>query len=140
MNSISDNDLILYFDRDGLDAGRIAEIDATLRTSSDVRARYAQLQRVLQVADAEVPIEPDAAFTQRIWARLQQRIEPPANSPLRDDWRSRLRDSLQSLLSPRFALAATCMLALAVVLLASLIAVGTWRHALPRVANVRARA
>jgi uncharacterized membrane protein len=32
------------------------------------------------------------------------------------------------------------MLALAVVLLASLIAVGTWRHALPRVANVRARA
>jgi uncharacterized membrane protein len=32
------------------------------------------------------------------------------------------------------------MLALAVVLLASLIAIGTWRHALPRVANVRARA
>ena len=31
------------------------------------------------------------------------------------------------------------MLALVVVFLASLIAIGTWRHALPRLANVRAR-
>ena len=32
------------------------------------------------------------------------------------------------------------MLALVVVFMASLIAIGTWRHALPRLANVRAQA
>jgi hypothetical protein len=40
MNTISDNDLILYFYRDGLDAGRIREIDDALFASPDLRARY----------------------------------------------------------------------------------------------------
>jgi hypothetical protein len=114
MNSISDNDLILYFYQDGLDAGRIAEIDATLRVSDALRARYAELQRTLHAVDAGSAIEADAGFTQRVWRRLEQRIEAASPAPVHNDWRTRLRDLLQSLLSPRFALAATCMLALAV--------------------------
>jgi hypothetical protein len=112
MNPISDNDLILYFYQDGLDAGRIAEIDAALRTSDALRARYAELQRTLHAVYAGSAIEADAGFTQRVWRRLEQRIE--ATAPAHNDWRTRLHDLLQSLLSPRFALAATCMLALAV--------------------------
>jgi hypothetical protein len=114
MNSISDNDLILYFYQDGLDAGRIAEIDAALRASDALRVRYAELQRTLHAVDAGSAIEADAGFTQRVWRRLEQRIEAASPAPVHNDWRTRLRDLLQSLLSPRFALAATCMLALAV--------------------------
>ena len=114
MNPISDNDLILYFYQDGLDAGRIAEIDAALRASDALRARYAELQRTLNAVDAGSAIEADVGFTQRVWRRLEQRIEAASPAPVHNDWRTRLRDLLQSLLSPRFALAATCMLALAV--------------------------
>jgi len=114
MNPISDNDLILYFYQDGLDAGRIAEIDAALRASDALRARYAELQRTLHAVDAGSAIEADAGFTQRVWRRLEQRIDANSPAPAHNDWRTRLRDLLQSLLSPRFALAATCMLALAV--------------------------
>jgi anti-sigma-K factor RskA len=114
MNSISDNDLILYFYQDGLDAGRIAEIDAALRVSDALRARYAELQRTLHAVDAGNATEADAGFTQRVWRRLEQRIEAASPAPVHNDWRTRLRDLLQSLLSPRFALAATAMLALAV--------------------------
>jgi hypothetical protein len=113
MNTISDNDLILYFYQDGLDAGRIAQIDAALRNSETLRARYRELQRTLHSVDAGAAIEPDAAFTQRVWQRLEQRIEQSSPAPARIGWRARLHDLLQSLLSPRFALAATCMLALA---------------------------
>jgi len=114
MNPISDNDLVMYFYQDGLDAGRIAEIDAALRASDALRARYAELQRTLHAVDAGSAIEADAGFTQRVWRRLEQRIDATSPAPSHNDWRTRLRDLLQSLLSPRFALAATCMLALAV--------------------------
>jgi hypothetical protein len=116
MNAISDNDLILYFYQDGLDAGRIAEIGAALRASDALHARYAELQRTLRAVDAGSAIDADAGFTQRVWRRLEQRIEAdsPASVPARNDWHTHLRDLLRSLLSPRFAVAATCMLALAV--------------------------
>lgn len=114
MTTISDNDLILYFYRDGLDAERLVEIDAALRSRDDLRARYDELQRTLRAADAVTPIEADANLTQRIWARLEQRIGQSAPAPAQRNWQARLHDLLQSLLSPRFALVATCMLALAV--------------------------
>jgi hypothetical protein len=114
MNAISDNDLILYFYQDGLDAERIAEIGAALHDSDALRARYAELQRTLHAVDAGSAIEADAGFTERVWRRLEQRIEETSPASVRDDWRTRLHDLLQSLLSPRFALAATSMLALAV--------------------------
>lgn len=113
MNSISDNDLILYFYKDGLDAGRIAEIDAALHETPDLRERYSRLQHMLGAVDAAPAIEADADFTARIWQRLERRIEQSAPHA-QGGWRNRLRELLQSLLSPRFAVAATCMLALAV--------------------------
>lgn len=112
MNKVRDNDLILYFYRDGLDADRIAEIDAALQVSEPLRARYAELRRRLDAADAGPAPEPDPAFTQRVWRRLEQRID--AASPPRRSWGDILRDLFASLLSPRFAVAATALLALAV--------------------------
>src|ERR1700745_3760829 len=98
MNAIRDNDLILYFYRDGLDAARIAEIDAALQISEPLRARYAALRRMLDAADAAPAIEPDADFTRRVWRRLEQRIDA-ARIP-RPAWAGILRDFLGSLLSP----------------------------------------
>jgi len=114
MNTISDNDLILYFYRDGLEPGRVAEIDAALRTSAALRARFARLQSTLDAVDAGAPIEADPDFTRRIWHRLEQRIGQGSPQPARAGWREVLRDMLQSLLSPRLAVAATCLLAVAV--------------------------
>jgi hypothetical protein len=113
MNTISDNDLILYFYKDGLEAGRIAEIDAGLLASPELRRRYATLRRLLGEFDASPALEPDAQFTQRVWRRLAARIVPAA-AQTRIGWRSQLHALLQASLSPRFALAATCLLALAV--------------------------
>ena len=112
MGTIRDNDLILYFYRDGLDAARIAEIDAALQSSEPLRARYAELRRMLDAADAVPTAEPDAGFTQRVWRRLEQRID--AERAARRSWTDALRERLDSLLSPRFALAATALLAVAV--------------------------
>ncbi|HEY2396891.1 MAG TPA: hypothetical protein VGH81_13080 [Rudaea sp.] len=115
MNSISDNDLILYFYQDGLDAERCAEIDAALRSSEALHVRYRELQRTLQTADIAALVEPDDGFTQRVWQRLEQRIEQASSkAPRRNDWRAGLHDVARSLLSLRYALAATCLVAFAV--------------------------
>jgi anti-sigma factor RsiW len=114
MNTISDNDLILYFYRDGLDAARIAEIDAALQVSPSVRERYAALRRTLDAVESAPGIEPDAGFTDRIWRRLERRIEQASPRPTHSHWRERIGELLHALLSPRLALAATCALALAV--------------------------
>jgi anti-sigma factor RsiW len=114
MNSISDNELILYFYRDGLDARRIAEIEAALRAQPELRERHARLQRTLGAVDAAPIIEADPEFSARVWRKLEQRIGRSIPARAAAGWRERLRDLLQSLLSPRFAIAATGMLALAV--------------------------
>jgi len=111
MNTISDNDLILYFYRDGLDAGRIGEIDDALFASPDLRARYTRLQQMLHAVDAEPAPEPDAQFSDRVWQRLDARIAAAATS---GPWRARLLDALHSLLVPRAAFAGACMLLLAI--------------------------
>jgi anti-sigma factor RsiW len=111
MNTISDNDLILYFYRDGLDAGRIREIDDALFASPELRARYTHLQQTLHAVDAEPAPEPDAQFADRVWQRLDARIAAAAPST---SWRARLLDTLHSLLVPRAAFAAACMLLLAI--------------------------
>ena len=114
MNTISDNDLILYFYRDGLDGARIREIDDALFASPDLRARYTRLQQMLHAVDAEPAPEPDAQFSDRLWQRLDVQIaalHPSAQSRGR---RGRLFDLLHSLLVPRAAFAAACMLLLAI--------------------------
>lgn len=113
MNPISDDDLILYHYRDGLDANRVAEIDDALVASADLRARYASLGETLALADAmPVPV-PDADFNARLWQRLEPRLRAPTTQQ-----RTTLRDALRAfgawLSPPRLAWAAACALALAV--------------------------
>ena len=114
MNTISDNDLILYFYRDGLDAARIGEIDDALFASPDLRARYTRLQQMLHAVDAEPAPEPDAQFSDRVWQRLDARIAALAPSARPTGWRARLVDTLHSLIVQRAAFAAACMLLLAI--------------------------
>jgi len=91
MNPIRDNDLILFHYRDGLDAGRMAQVEAALGADPDLRVRYASLQRMLGAVDTVPPVDVDADFAARVWRRLEQRIEnaaPARAVPLRDDaWR-----------------------------------------------------
>jgi hypothetical protein len=113
MNSTSDNELILYFYRDGLNPKRIMEIDDALFACVDLRTRYTQLQCMLHEVDAEPIIEADAGFTQRVWQKLATRID--ATQSANSGWRVRLQTVRQSLLTPaRLAFAATCLLLLAI--------------------------
>jgi len=113
MQTISDNELILYYYRDGIDAARIAAIDDALFASVELRHRYTQLQHLLGgIVDAPVP-EPDAGFVERVWQRLDARLAPL--SPLvHANWRARLRNAIQSLRVPRAAFAAACVLSVAI--------------------------
>ena len=114
MKTISDNDLILYFYKDGLDAGRLAAIDAALLIQPDVRTRYEALVRMLGAVDAEPVAEPDADLAQRIWRRVEGRMDAATRQAESTSWQARLQASLTSLLAPRLAFAATFLLALAV--------------------------
>jgi hypothetical protein len=110
-SDISDNDLILYFYKDGLGDERIAQIDAALLASAPLQRRYAALQDMLGAVDTLPAAEPDAGFTQRIWTRLEPRLAPRRAPRRRFEPFATL---LQALLSPRFALAAAALLAVAV--------------------------
>jgi len=114
MNPISDNDLILYFYRDGLDPRRIAEIDDELFASVDLRLRYTELQQMLRRIDVQSAVEPDAGFNARIWQRLEARLERERAFSAQSSLRSRWHTLLLALSPPRLALAATCLLAVAV--------------------------
>lgn len=104
MHPINDNDLILYHYKDGPDPGRLAEIAAALDASAELQARYQRLCRMLDDATDQPPL-PDAEFEQRLWSRLEQRIEAtrkPGSSPGLID---RLRFALVSTRGPRLVLA-----------------------------------
>jgi hypothetical protein len=111
MNPISDEDLILYHYRDGLDATRLAEIAAALETSDALRARHAHIERTLAEVDALPAPEPDRDFGARLWRNLESRLPLRAAAP-RPSWPERLHAWLSP---PRLAFAgAACALALAV--------------------------
>jgi len=108
--TIRDEDLILYRYRDGLDASRLAEIEAALAASAELRERYAALERTLAHVDALPAPEPDADFNARLWRQLEPRIAPRPRVQ-RVSWSDRLREWLSP---PRLAFAAACLVALAV--------------------------
>jgi len=84
---ISDNELILYFYRDGLTPERMAEIDNALFAQPELRQRYTELQRMLHEIDCAPAFEPDAVFTQRVWQGLASRIDAePLPSRTRRSW------------------------------------------------------
>lgn len=102
MHAINDNELILYHYGDGLDATRLAEIEAALSASEALCARYQHLCRLLGEVDMQLP-EPAHNFEQRLWARFDQRIAAgTATKPARD-WLSHLRDRFSISGAPRMA-------------------------------------
>ncbi len=101
MQAITDNDLILYYYRDGLDARCIDEIDDALLASPPLRRRYTALKRMLDI-DSEPAIEPDPQFTERMWHKLAAQIDTkPA------------RIQRRAFTPMRFAMAASVLLAVA---------------------------
>jgi hypothetical protein len=104
MQPISDNDLILYFYRDGLDARRIDEIDDALFASARLRRRYMALKRMLSNVDSDPAIEPDPDFTERMWRKLSTQLD---GKPVRRIAHRRVATSM------RFAMAASVLLAVA---------------------------
>jgi anti-sigma factor RsiW len=111
MNPISDEDLVLYHYRDGLDAAALAAIAAALDASGELRARYASIERTLARVDALPEPEPDRDFNARLWRQLEPRLRPRVTAE-RTSWRERVQAWLSP---PRLAFAgAACALALAV--------------------------
>jgi anti-sigma factor RsiW len=116
MNPISDEDLILYHYRDGLDNARLVEIAAALDRSDDLRLRYASIERTLARVDALPEPTPDADFNARLWRNLEPRLQPIA-AARRVTWREHVRSLAAWLTPPRLAFAgAACALALAVLI------------------------
>lgn len=110
MNTISDDDLVLYHYRDGLDDTQLARIRDALAVSADVRARYAALERLLARVDAEPGPEPDASFNARLWHKLQPHLHPR-----HVDRRASWLDTLYAWLTPpRLAFAGACAIAVAI--------------------------
>lgn len=104
MQPITDNDLILYFYRDGLEKHRIDEIDDALFASPPLRQRYMALKRMLTNVDGVPAIEPDPEFTDRIWRKLASQIDA---KPVRRIAHRRVSTPM------RFAMAASVLLAVA---------------------------
>jgi len=76
MAPIRDDELILHHYRDGLDGERLAEIDAALAASAELRARRDALVEVLALADDMPEPAPSADFERRLWQQLEPRIAP----------------------------------------------------------------
>jgi hypothetical protein len=115
MNPITEDDLVLYHYRDGLDAARIEEIAAALAESSALRERYAAIERAIDNFDSR-EIEPDAEIGSRLWQRLAPQLEEAGviAAPSRG-----IVDRLRAWLAPpqarfAFALAATVLIAVGI--------------------------
>ncbi|MGH8174403.1 MAG: hypothetical protein ACREPX_14785 [Rhodanobacteraceae bacterium] len=111
MDTIRDDDLILFHYRDGLDANRIVEIEDALFASADLRERFSAIERALALADTLPTPVADTDFSARLWRQLEPQITTRKTPEKRASW----RDALHAWLNPpRLAFAAACMLALAV--------------------------
>ena len=71
MNTIGDDDLVLYHYRDGLDATRLDEIRDALAASPALRDRLASIEHVLARVDAEPVPEAEPDFEARLWRKLE---------------------------------------------------------------------
>jgi hypothetical protein len=117
MNQITDDDLVLYHYRDGLDAERIAQITAALASSETLRERYASIERAVEhFGDNE--IAPDPGFNARLWRKLEPQLENAGviSSPVpRQSGFDRLRAWLApAQLWPAFAVATVLFAAIGV--------------------------
>jgi hypothetical protein len=113
MNTISDDDLVLFHYRDGLDAMRLDEIRSALAASPALRARFVSIEQMLALVDAEPTPEPDAGFESRLWQALGPRLQTPRIEQ-RASWRDALHAIHAWLTPPRLAFAGACAIALAI--------------------------
>jgi hypothetical protein len=75
MNPITDDDLVLYYYRDGLDAARIAQITEALTTSQALRERYSAIEHAVAHFDqGEDELTPDPDLVTRLWRGLEPRL------------------------------------------------------------------
>lgn len=110
MNPLSDEDLVLYHYRDGLDRERIAELDRALREDAELAARYERLQAELKTAAQAFAVEePDAGFEDRLWSKLEPKLP-------REPLRVRMSRWLASYSRPLIAVGATAVLVFGVLL------------------------
>ena len=107
MTPITDDDLVLYHYRDGLDAARIEHITAMLATSAALRERYAAIERAM-THFGQHEMAPDSDLGARLWRRLEPQLEEAgviaspsssARSHASVTWKS-ARDRLRALLAP----------------------------------------
>jgi hypothetical protein len=106
MNPVTDDDLVLYRYRDGLDDARIGQITAALAASSALRDRYAAIERAIAHLGSD-EILPDPSLGVRLWRRLEPQLEEagvfaPASSAhgASDGSKSSALDRLRSWFSP----------------------------------------
>jgi len=113
MNPITDDDLVLYHYRDGLEPSRLTEIEDALFASSDLADRYAALKRTLARADAMPESVADADLAARVWTRLEPRLS--ATTPRARPAKPSIWQMLHEWLNPpRLAFAGAFAVALAV--------------------------
>jgi hypothetical protein len=115
MNPITDDDLVLYRYRDGLDAARIEHIAAALAESPALRERYAAIERAIAHFELQ-GIEPDPDIGDRLWQRLAPQLEEAGVVATRSRG---MLDRLRTWLTPpqarlAFAVAATVLVAIGV--------------------------
>ena len=114
MNPITDDDLVLYRYRDGLDAARIEQIAAALAESPALRERYAAIERAIAHFDSQ-ELEPDPDIGSRLWRRLSPQLEEAGVVTSSRGMLDRLREWLTP---PQarfaFAVAATVLVAIGV--------------------------
>jgi hypothetical protein len=113
MIPISDEDLVLYRYRDGLDAARIAEIGAALAASSDLRARYAAIEQAVAGFDATA-VAPAPALAARVWRQLEPRLVEAGVIVPRPGVAARLRAFFAPPAPARLAWAGACAILLAI--------------------------
>jgi hypothetical protein len=120
MSPITDDDLVLYHYRDGLDVERIAQIESALETSPSLRERYAAINHAVANFGQD-EIVPDADLNARLWHRIEPQlaksgtISAPANVSKRSSVIDRLRASFTpAQLWPGFAVATVLFAAIGV--------------------------
>jgi hypothetical protein len=115
MNPITDDDLVLYRYRDGLDAARLEQIATALAESPALRERYAAIERAIAHFDSQ-DLEPDPDLGSRLWRRLSPQLEEAGVVVTTS---RRMLDRLRAWLTPpqakfAFAVAATALVAIGV--------------------------
>lgn len=111
MTVVSDQDLLLFHCRDGLDSNRLAEIEDALFLDASLRQRLAALRELLSAAGESWRMdEADAGLEARVWARLEPALPRRQTTYRTSFW----RNLLSALWQPRLGFAAMLMIALAV--------------------------